>query len=180
MVESAAYRYLLVNPVPHRIKWFVVPVPDDRNVVRDILVAWPYIIFGALVVVYTYFYFWKPTLEIGDYLQFLLNAIAGLAVVLYVIYTRELVKSGQQTAQANLELIATMRSLLLEEWVAQDRPATEIRLLPPGALELSRTLHISDLGMPADRYDHQCGRDKRRVLIFRPYNGGPLSSHLRM
>jgi hypothetical protein len=135
--------------------------------------AWPYAVFGAIVAAYTYFYFYKPNKFVLDYLQFLLNAVAGLAVVVYVIFTRELVKSGQQTAEANLQLIETMRSYLVEEWVAQERAASEIQFVPGGGEELSRHLHVQAIGMPPERYDQECQRDKKRVLIFRPFNGGP-------
>jgi hypothetical protein len=151
-----------------------------NKVSRFLFKSWPYLFFLALIVVYTYFYFFYKhdnTLVLG-YLQFLLNGVAALAVVIYVIYTRELVKSGQQTAEANLQLIETMRSYLVEEWVAQERPTTEINLVP-GSKQLSRSLHIDGIGMPADRYDQHCNRDKQRVLIFRPYNGGPRLLLLR-
>jgi hypothetical protein len=146
--------------------------PSSNRAKRVFSSAWPYAVFGAIVLTYTYFYFGKSNQSLLAYLQFLLNAIVGLAVVLYVIYTGRLVKSGQQTADANLQLIETMRSYLVEEWVAQERPAREIQFVPGGE-EISRALHVQSIGMPPERYEQECQRDKLRVLIFRPFNGGP-------
>lgn len=146
--------------------------PNSNSVGRFFKAAWPYLVFGAIILVYTYFYFYKPSPSVLTYLQFLLNAVAGLAVVVYVVYTRELVKAGQQTAEANLQLLETMRSYLVEEWVAQERPCDKVAFLP-GSEELSRTLHVEGVGMPPDRYDHHCQKEKVRILIFRPFNGSP-------
>lgn len=149
-----------------------MPVRTQKTIARFISGQWPYIAFGILILIYTYFYFFRPNQHVLTYVQFLLNAIAALAVVKYVIYTRELVKSGQQTADANRQLIETMRPLLLEEWAAQERPADEIRFVR-GATEVSRALHLEDIGVPEWTYDQHCQGSRRRVLIFRPFNNGP-------
>jgi hypothetical protein len=109
--------------------------------------------------------------DVFNFVRFLLDAIVGVSVVIYVIYTRDLSRSSQAMAEANLEIVRSLRSLLVEEWVAQERPRAGVALCR-GGMELSRTVHIEDLQMPMELYERRRGREQVRLLIFKPMNSG--------
>ncbi len=109
--------------------------------------------------------------EMFNLLRFLLDLGVGLSVVIYVIYTRDLAQSSQVMAEANLEIVRSLRSLLVEEWVAQERVRLDVDLCR-GGLELSQVVHLEDLQMPRERYERRAARDRVRVLIFKPLNSG--------
>lgn len=134
--------------------------------------AWPYLVFGIIGFLGASFTFGATKNETAlGFLKLLVDLVVGLAIVIYVIYTRDLAKSSQVTADANLEIVRSMRSQIVEEWVAQERAASEVRLCRDGD-ELSRDIHLTDLGMPRDRFERKLTRDRHRVLIFKAMNTG--------
>jgi hypothetical protein len=133
---------------------------------------WPLLAFAVIGILGCFYGFGAhKNDDVFKFLRFLVDLVVGLAVVVYVIYTRDLARTSQLTADANLEIVKSMRSLLVEEWVAQERPRAEVNLCR-GGTELSRVVHIDDQDMPADRYERRTGRERVRLLIFKPMNSG--------
>lgn len=110
------------------------------------------------------------------FLQFLINFFVSIAIILYVIYTRDLAISSQssaeasrKTAEANLKLVESMQSMLLEQWVCELRDTPT--LIPTGK-DVSSKVHIEDKHVQKEKYEEYLNKPKRRILIFKPRNCG--------
>lgn len=138
---------------------------------------WVLILVGLLLLSYLFIYFrfgsqyWALSLT-----QFLINSFVSIAVILYVVYTRELTISSQttaeasrKTAEANIRLVESMQSMLLEQWACELRDNTA---LAPAGQEVSHSIHVEDKRLPEEKYNEYLGRPKKRTLIFRPFNCG--------
>ncbi|MFC1510199.1 hypothetical protein ACFL49_00880 [Candidatus Omnitrophota bacterium] len=95
---------------------------------------------------------------------------------MYVIYTRELaissqetVKASRMTAEANVRLVESMQSMLLEQWSCELRKDVS---LSRDNTDVSRSLHVEDKHMDATQYDAYMRREQKRMLIFKPLNCG--------
>ncbi len=128
-----------------------------------------------LAYLYVYFIVGK-TNESLSILQFLINASASLAVILYVVYTRELTLSSQKTteaaiktAEANTRLVESMQSMLLEQWACELKPG--INLQPDGEA-VSKSIHVDDKHISQAKYCAYLAKDVKRTLLFKPLNCG--------
>ena len=109
-------------------------------------------------------------------IQFLINSFVSIAIILYVVYTRELTISSQvtaeasrKTAEANIRLVESMQSMLLEQWACELR---DNAVLNPAGQEVSRSVHVEDKRLSEERYSAYLRRNKKRTLIFKPLNCG--------
>lgn len=100
----------------------------------------------------------------------LINGIGVLAIVIYVIYTKDLAESSQKTAEANVRIVESMQSRILEEW--ECRKCSNVILIRGGE-DVSRVLHISDKEINEQEYTRFTRREKLNVLVFKPMNMGP-------
>ena len=129
---------------------------------------WPCLLLFAIVIWGIVDYFFVPESDQTEFIKFLLNASGVLAVVMYVIYTRGLSESSQQIAQANVRLVESTQSRILEQWVVE-KPET-VNLIDGGTA--SWAIHVDDKEIGEERYREYQGKHRPRVLIFRPMNVG--------
>ncbi len=123
-----------------------------------------------------YLIFGKQAKELLDLFHFLINATVSLAVILYVVYTRELTSSSQKTAEAavitaeaNIRLVESMQSMLLEQWACELRDDV---ILLRGGDAISKLIHVEDKRIAEARYAAYLRNTTRRTLIFKPLNCG--------
>lgn len=100
----------------------------------------------------------------------LINGIGVLAIIIYVIYTKDLAEASIKTAEANVQLVASMQSRILEDW--ECRKCSPVNLIRGGD-HISEVLHISDKQINTDAYERFKGCDTPYILIFKPLNMGP-------
>lgn len=115
-------------------------------------------------------YFFLPETDNINLITFLINGLGVLAIVLYVMYTKELAESSNKTAEASIKMVEAMQSRVLEQW--ECRKCDNVRLIRGGE-EVSRVIHISDKQISERDYEGYKKTDKPRVLIFKPMNMGP-------
>lgn len=138
---------------------------------------WGCAVIFLLIGVYLFFYFFRsPQSQALTIISFLINSFVSLAVVIYVIYTRDLAKSSQataeasiKTAEANIRLVESMQSMLLEQWACELKENQE--LIRDGEM-ISRSIHVEDKHISADHYSAHLRKPKKRTLIFKPLNCG--------
>lgn len=108
--------------------------------------------------------------------KFLIDSFVSIAVILYVIYTRELAllsqvaaEASRKTAEANIRLVESMQSMLYEQWACElrDNPILD----PSEAVEISRLIHEEDKHL-VKKYGDFLLKPKKRTLIFKPLNCG--------
>lgn len=133
-------------------------------------------IFFLIAYLFVYFVYGKQHDALLQLLQFLINAAASLAVILYVVYTRELTVSSQKTteaaiktAEANTRLVESMQSMLLEQWACELRANV---VLSRDGTSVSKSIHVEDKHIPEPKYDAYLRNAKKRTLIFKPLNCG--------
>lgn len=139
---------------------------------------WGCIAIVGLVLCYLIAYkIYGPNFPLLEIISFLINSVVALAVVIYVVFTRELARSSQETAEAsrktaeaNIRLVESMQSMLLEQWNCELRENPE--LIRNGE-EISKEIHVQDKHMPDDTYSRYMRRPRKRILIFKPLNCGP-------
>ncbi len=115
-------------------------------------------------------YFFFPKIDNINLITFLINGLGVLAIVIYVMYTKDLAESSNKTAEANIKIVESMQSRILEQW--ECRKCDNIHLIRGGE-EVSRAIHISDKQISERDYEGYKKTDKLRVLIFKPMNMGP-------
>ena len=138
---------------------------------------WVLVLISSLLLRYFYIYFrFGPQHPALSLIQFLINSLVSIAIILYVVYTRELTKSSQataeaslKTAEANIRLVESMQSMLLEQWACELR---ENPILIRDGEVVSRIIHVEDKHIPEESYTGYLRRPKKRTLIFKPFNCG--------
>ena len=138
---------------------------------------WVLSIVGVLIVLYLCIHLYKsPQHPILPLIQFLISSLVSVGVLMYVVYTRELtisaqetVKASRMTAEANIRLVESMQSMLLEQWSCELREDVH---LEGGGDDVSRNIHIEDKHMSVANYNNYLRREQKRILIFKPLNCG--------
>jgi hypothetical protein len=138
---------------------------------------WVLSIVGILILLYLYIYLWNnPHHPILLLIQFLISSLVSVGILLYVVYTRELtissqetVKASRMTAEANIRLVESMQSMLLEQWSCELRENVHLERCGE---DISRSIHIEDKRMPEANYIAYLGSRQKRILIFKPLNCG--------
>lgn len=115
-------------------------------------------------------HFFLPKTDNINLITFLINGLGVLAIVIYVIYTKDLAESSNKTAEANIQLVASMQSRILEDW--ECRKCTQVNLIRGGG-DISEALHTADKQINNDEYNRFKSCGKPRILIFKPLNMGP-------
>lgn len=137
---------------------------------------WP-IIIVALFLLWGIVAFYIPAdMRQFQLITFLVQGLVALAVIIYVIYTRDLAIYSQQTAMANERLVESMRSLVVEQWEVKEME--DVQLIPGGD-DLSRDIYVDDKDFSQAKYDSYVERRKIRVLIFKPMNCGTRTVFLK-
>ena len=131
------------------------------------------LLLAAYLLVYFFLGSAHPSL---NFIQFLISSFVSMGILLYVVYTRDLTKSSQatadasvKTAEANIRLVESMQSMLLEQWVCELREQSS--LIREGET-VSRSVHVEDKHISEDNYKAFLRRPKKRTLIFKPRNCG--------
>lgn len=138
---------------------------------------WILVLVGLLVLIHLGLYFiFGSEYQWLKLTKFLVDSLVSIAIILYVIYTRELAITSQataeasrKTAEANLRLVESMQSMLYEQWdcVLKDNPTLD----PPDGEDISRIIHVEDKHL-TQNYNTYLSRPKKRTLIFKPLNCG--------
>jgi len=137
---------------------------------------WPCIIIIGLVIWGSIDHFFLPKTDNVQIIIFLINSIGVLAIVIYVMYTKELAESSNKTAEANIKIVESMQSRILEQW--ECRKCKDINLIRGGE-DVSRVIHVTDKQIVESEYESYKESEKPRVLIFKPMNMGPRAVLLR-
>lgn len=121
-------------------------------------------------------YFFLPEIDNIHIVTFLINSIGVLAIVIYVMYTKELAESSNKIAEANIKIVESMQSRILEQW--ECRKCKNINLIRGGE-DVSYVIHVSDKQISESEYENYKKSEAPRVLIFKPMNMGPRPVLLR-